>query len=326
MTEMQTIKESSVVRTPEKVGAEIRNLTAAAKYLTLWYAVEIGRRLTEAKALVDHGEWMDWLKQETEFSQPTASRFMKLYAEYGADQQSLFGAETKYSTLNNLSISNALRLLAVPAEEREEFAMAVDAEHISARELEQAIRERDEAKKQATEWEERAGGYASQLNDAQADLQEQRGIEEKLKARIEDLESRPVDVAVQEPDPEEIERRAAELAKAQAQEQEKKIRELEEKAKAERAKLQEKLKAAEDKLAAAGAEDRAETEQLRAQVEAMRKQLAMSGGEMVTFRLRFEAWQGAYTALQAALDQLEPEQREKCAAAVQAQIAGWRVG
>ena len=59
-----------------------------------------------------------------------------------------YGNNSNFPTLGNLSVSNALQLLAVPAEEREEFAEAVDAENLSARELEQAIRERDEARKQ----------------------------------------------------------------------------------------------------------------------------------------------------------------------------------
>lgn len=334
-------------RTPEVVGAEVRNLTAAAKYLTVWYAVEIGRRLTEAKELVAHGEWLDWLKRETEFSQPTANRFMRIYAEYGSDQGNLFGAETKYSTLNNLSVSNALRLLAVPEEEREAFALEVDAEHLSSRELAQAIRERDEAKKALQEAEETVKAFSEEnveLTDGIARAEAQMEASEKLRAELADeiagkdseiaaakkkiaeLEARPVEVAVQEPDPAEIEKRAAELAKAADEARaaaEARAKEAEEKAAAERKELQERLKAAEAKLAAAGAEDKAEAEQLRGTVEELRKQLILSGGDMVTFRLRFQAWQESYAAMQTALAAVPEEQREKCTAAVKAVLAGW---
>ena len=200
--------EIAKVRTPETVGAEIRNLTSAARYLNVYYAVEIGRRLTEAKELVPHGEWMNWLKEETEFSQPTANRFMRVFAEYGADQGNLFGAETKYSTLNNLSVSNALRLLAVPEEEREEFALEVDAEHLSTKELEQAIRERDEARKALQTTEARledtqktlsdTGKQVTELHQKLAQAREDvRAADDQameneriLKARIQELESR----------------------------------------------------------------------------------------------------------------------------------------
>ncbi len=97
------MNEMEIKRTPEVIGAEIRSLTTQARNITLWYGIEIGRRLTEAKEMVNHGEWLPFLEQQTDFSQPTASRFMRLYKEYGADQSSLFGAESKYSSLNNLT-------------------------------------------------------------------------------------------------------------------------------------------------------------------------------------------------------------------------------
>lgn len=344
--------ELTETRTAEVVGAEIRNLTAAARYMTVWYAVEIGRRLTEAKELVQHGEWLDWLKRETDFSQPTASRMMKIYAEYGADQKSLFGAETKYATLNNLSISNALRLLAVPEEERESFAAEVDAEHLSARELEAAIRERDEARKQLqttearlkdtqrtlAESDEQITDLRRRLVDAQADIraadEQAEENERRLEEKIKELENRPVEVAVQEPDPDEIERRAVELANkgiaAKSAEAEAKIKEMQEQAKKERDELEKKLKAAEEKAAAAeqkAVEDagpyKEEAEKARAEADVLRRQLAMSGEAMVTFKLRFDAWQRAWQAMREAMERVPDEQRERCEAAVRAQLAGW---
>lgn len=146
MSELSTMQGAALDRTPQRIGEEIRSLTYQAKCMTVYFGVEIGRRLVEAKELVGHGGWGNFVQNETEFSQATASRFMKVFEAYGADQIGIFGAEAKSSTLQNLSISNALRLLAVPEEERENFAVAVDAEHISARELEKVIRERDEAR------------------------------------------------------------------------------------------------------------------------------------------------------------------------------------
>lgn len=158
-------------RTPAIIGAEVRSLTQQARTMNLLYAIEIGRRLQEAKELVAHGEWLPFLERETEFSPSGANRFMKLYAEYGTDQKSLFGAELNSSTLGNLTISNALRLLEVPKEEREEYARQVDAEHLSARELEKAIRERDQAlsekKELETQLREAEEGAGLALADAQ---------------------------------------------------------------------------------------------------------------------------------------------------------------
>lgn len=158
---------NELTRTPETVGAEIRGLTAQAKQMTLWFGIEIGRRLCEVKEMIGHGEWLPYLKAQTEFSQSTASRFMTLYREYGAQQQTLFGAESNYPTLNNLSISNALRLLALPENERESFVEEHDVEHMSARELDELIQAKKAAEAERDLYEQK--------------LAEQMGAAERLK-------------------------------------------------------------------------------------------------------------------------------------------------
>ena len=68
---------------------------------------------------------------------------------------------------------------------------------------------------------------------------------------------------------------------------------------------------------------RAEAESARAEVDKLSKALAMSGEELVTFKLRFSAWQAAYGEMRAALLKVPDEQREKCEAAVKAVLSGW---
>ena len=110
-------------RSIEVVTDEIKSLVSSAQSVMLGYAVEIGRRLVEAKDLLPHGEWGKWLREKVEFSQSSANNFMKLFEEYGDRQFTLFGAAVSNSqTFGNLSYTKALRLLAVPGEEREEFA------------------------------------------------------------------------------------------------------------------------------------------------------------------------------------------------------------
>lgn len=201
---------NELTRTPETVGAEIRGLTAQAKQMTLWFGIEIGRRLCEVKEMIGHGEWLPYLKAQTEFSQSTASRFMTLYREYGAQQQTLFGAESNYPTLNNLSISNALRLLALPENERESFAEEHDVEHMSARELDELIQAKKAAEDERDLYEQKLAeqmGAAERLKkDAETAAQEaearRRELAETqaqiraLQENIRTLESRPVEVAV----------------------------------------------------------------------------------------------------------------------------------
>lgn len=133
------------------VTAEIKELCRQANRMALMYAIEIGRRLYEAKSVLPHGAWGEWLRREVDFSQATANNFMKLFDEYGAEQISIFGAVVNSQSFANLPYTKALQLLALPSEEREDFAKEVDAEHISVRELTAAIKERDSARKEAEE-------------------------------------------------------------------------------------------------------------------------------------------------------------------------------
>lgn len=182
---------NGLTRTPETVGAEIRGLTAQAKQMTLWFGIEIGRRLCEVKEMIGHGEWLPYLKAQTEFSQSTASRFMTLYREYGAQQQTLFGAESNYPTLNNLSISNALRLLALPESERESFAEEHDVEHMSARELDELIQAKKAAEDERDLYEQKLAeqmGAAERLKkDAETAAQEAKAAEDKLETAAADV-------------------------------------------------------------------------------------------------------------------------------------------
>ena len=56
------MSEQNLMVSPEKLGAEIRELTRQAKAMTLYYGVEIGRRLEAAKSMVPYGGWGAWLK------------------------------------------------------------------------------------------------------------------------------------------------------------------------------------------------------------------------------------------------------------------------
>ena len=103
------MSEQNLMVSPEKLGAEIRELTRQAKAMTLYYGVEIGRRLEAAKSMVPYGGGGTWLRENTEFSQTTATRFMRVFNEYGAAQIGIFGAVPESSTLQNLFATPARR-------------------------------------------------------------------------------------------------------------------------------------------------------------------------------------------------------------------------
>lgn len=292
------------------VTAEIRMLTEQAGALVLDYAVEIGRRLTEARRLVEHGSWEEYLG-EIGYKKSTANNFMRVFREYGDPQGSLFGASCKSEALGRLTYSKALELLALPEEEREPFAAEVDAEHISTRELKEAIRQRDEARaelekaKEAAQLLEEAQIRAQEAGEKAAALEEQSA---QLRKELETLRMRPVEVAVQKD--EAAEQAAFERGKAEEaeklgkalklkEEQLKKVREEAEKAKAAALDANKEK----DRLSAALAETK-NAPRDTAETEALRKQLAMAAPELQEFRVLFTQWQAAFNRMQGITEKL----------------------
>ncbi len=327
--------------TPEQLGGEVRLLTAQARRMALSYAIQIGYRLRVAHDKVGPHGWAEWLKRETDFSASAASRFEKLYEGYGADQGGIFGVENKFPTLENISISNALRLLAVPEEEREEVAAQVDAEHLSARELEKALAERDEARKQLQDTSARleqaektlagARDHETELNrklaaardDLQAAETEFAENERQLKEKLREAESRPVEVAVERD--EKAIQEAADAARKAA----------EEKAAGDLDKLRKKLEAAEKAREKAETEARravedagpykAEAEQARAEAEALRKKLVSAeSGANVAGALFSLAQQNFNSALEKviAIKATHPDVAEKLLAGMEQILGG----
>lgn len=167
------------VRTAGAVAFEIRTLQSQARGIILSYAIEIGRRLEEAKAMLPHGEWGAWLKRELDYSPSAAQNFMKVYREYGDSQQSLFGGVPKSQTFGNLTFSKALSLLAIPdEEERARFAEENDVEHMTTRELNEALKARDAALDEAAAAREDAKDIRREVNRLQEQMADQARVYE----------------------------------------------------------------------------------------------------------------------------------------------------
>lgn len=136
---------NTTARTASTIAAEIRILDRQAANTCLQYIIEIGRRLVEAKSLVEDGQWLNYIKTELNYEKSTAQNYMRLYERYGSGQRSLFGSFAETETFGNLTYTKALALLQVPEEDLEDFAEEYDIENMSTRELQQAIKERNEA-------------------------------------------------------------------------------------------------------------------------------------------------------------------------------------
>ena len=182
------------------VTAEIKEICRQARNMALMYAIEIGRRLVEAKSVLNHGEWGDWLKNEVNFSQSTANNFMKLFNEYGSEQISFFGAVPNSQTFANLPYTKALQLLSLPADERETFVEESDAESMTVRELQAAIKERNEAREaeaearcreaEILERAERAEAAAAAAEQAAEEAEQYRSQVQKLEEDLKAAEER----------------------------------------------------------------------------------------------------------------------------------------
>lgn len=133
------------IRDGDIIAAEINVIKEHAVKVLISSAIEIGRRLVEAKSVVERGQWMKWLEEKVSYSQSTANNMMKLYQEYGTGEVNLFDNWTNSETFGKLTYTQHLALLAMPFGERAEFAEKHQVADMSTRELEKAIRERDDA-------------------------------------------------------------------------------------------------------------------------------------------------------------------------------------
>lgn len=290
------------VRTLDVIEMEIRVLQDQAQRVVLGYAIETGRRLEEAKAMLEHGQWGGWLRKMG-YAQSTANNLMRVFREYGTSQQSLFGGEANSQALGNLSYTKALQLLALPdQEEREAFVAEHDVEHMSTRELEKALKERDEALKRAETADAGARSAEEALAKMETDMQAANALlkdqkdrvkslgqeADRLQKELNELKAKPVEVAVEkrEPTPEELERLTAQAVE----------------------------------------EARAEDAERLASLE---KQLAASDGDVAAFRVHYEAWQEHYNKLSGYLAKIagrDPERGGKLKMAVKAVVERMAAG
>lgn len=310
------------------ITAEIKDLCRQAQTMALLYAVEIGRRLVEAKSVLPYGTWGEWLRTEVKFGQSSANNFMRLFEEYGSSQISIFGASVDSQTFGNLPYTKALQLLAVPKEEREAFAKEVGAEDLSVKELKEAIAERDKAIKEAEEAKKREREIAERLSEfeearkkseaktAEADkirkeLEDTRGLLEKAKVASDKLQEK---LKKAESDPKippeklaEIQKEAQEAAKKEA---DAKNGELLEKARKRAEQAEAEVKAAKD------AERMA-----REQLEAAKKELKTASPKVNAFKTMFVSIQETANKMKAIIkdiDKEDPETAQKLLTALSA--------
>lgn len=220
-----------------QLASEINLITEQTKQMVLMNFIELGRRLTEAKAMVKHGEWGNWLKERVNYSQRTANNMMKLYKEYGES-----GIAQKSQSIASLSVTQAVAMLEIPEEERERFAEQSNAKDLTIRELKAEIAKAKAALEEEQSSTKTALSKAQERHEQEiARLKEQaellQGKDDEAKERIDAAVKKEREELARTS--EEVDALQAELAKMAESHKE----ELESIKKEERRKLKEELDA-----------------------------------------------------------------------------------
>lgn len=168
---VQYVSDEDAAR-EDRLVSEIRMITEQTKQVVLFNSIEIGRRLTEAKAMVKRGTWGTWLKERVDYSQRTANNFMKIYQEYGRN-----GLAEKSQALANLSYTQALALIDLPEDERARFAEERKAGEMALRKLQEEVRQEKEKVTAVKELANRNVAEAEAKVAAQIEVLEKRAAE-----------------------------------------------------------------------------------------------------------------------------------------------------
>jgi len=144
----------------------LTNLAAEARAYSEGLALnmfQLGRVFTEAKKLVEHGEWTEWIRQNAGMSERSAQQLMAIYAR--------FGSKPAFASIEK---SKLFKMLSLPDGAEDEFVTENDVADMTSREVEEAVRKaRDEA---------------------QAEIDRERAARELAEHRARVLEERPPEI------------------------------------------------------------------------------------------------------------------------------------
>jgi len=157
------------------LAGEIQAITEHARVVLASAAIDIGKRLIEARGMLPEGRWYEWLEKNVDYSVRQAQVMMQLAEQFGRGELP--------EAFQGLGISHMTALLAAPAEEREDLAKRVQDDGLSVRELKEEIRK---LKEQAKDAEQQAFDIEYTLNRTRREMEDveaaRDSAEENLKA------------------------------------------------------------------------------------------------------------------------------------------------
>lgn len=197
MKELQINEKTEIVRDDNVIATEIKVIKAQTNKILLGSAIEIGKLLKEAKQMVGHGNWENWLETEVSYSQRTASNLIRIYDEYGQ----LFLENQIGNQLADLGYTQAVAMLKLDFEERETFVAENDVLSLSTRDLEAAIKEKNDILREKEILEGRVKALIANQTVLEAEIKEH-SIEigqyesdiESYKGQIEEMQSKILEV------------------------------------------------------------------------------------------------------------------------------------
>lgn len=119
-------------RGADEIAQSINRIKAEVQEAVLDGAIRIGRELHAAKSKVPYGEWGAWLQTNVDYSTRMAQNLMRIADEYG---------RRRSEAMQGLSITQAVALLGLTAEQREAFVDEHDMESITTDQLQAEVRE-----------------------------------------------------------------------------------------------------------------------------------------------------------------------------------------
>lgn len=144
ISEPTSVNDTTLPKLEEEIRFHLEKINKS--YIEIGnHTIEIGKRLIQAKALLKHGEWINWLQDNFQLSYPTATKFMKCAERF-----------PNIASMQNLTLTQMIQLLALPStEETEEFIVqkaesGTPISDMSVRTLSKEIKQWKSAKEEIT--------------------------------------------------------------------------------------------------------------------------------------------------------------------------------
>jgi chromosome segregation ATPase len=194
----------AVGRSADSIAMEIKVIVRQAHRVVCSAAIEIGERLIEAKKLVPHGEWEEYVSVRCGFKPRTAQAYMQVAAD-----------REKAQTFAGLEFSKVLLLLAMPEGQAEALTAEHDPQSMTVRDLKRQIAEYKERLEKAADAgaaqqqllllaTEENGALKQRLEGIDADYQAQLDTvdreNDQLRVELEAAKNRPAEISGEDAD------------------------------------------------------------------------------------------------------------------------------